>query len=186
MIDFVRQYPIILTTFFCLFLFTCAYFVVHKNKHYGSINVIKDKDENIRIKRERFENIYSPLRRLLIETHMLVIETVPYRNLSSKIKRVSIYFKTGRVSRGIKLLLQRNKLNIKLDPSIGYLAVSEIGQIVENKRRFCDRRLFYLYKEMKKASKGVEFKEPDDLNEEDKNLVMYILEAYDKLKEELF
>ena len=185
MIDFIKQYPIILTSFFCLFLFICIYFIAYKNKHYNSTSVVKDKDENIRIKRERFERVYSPLQALFLETHMLVVETIPYRDFQSKINRVGLYFRTGRVSRGIKLLFQKNKLNIKLDPSIGYLAVNEIGQIVESNRDFCDRRLFYLYKEMKNKSKGAEFKEPDDLNAEDKRLVMYILEAYDKLKEEL-
>ena len=77
-------------------------------------------------------------------------------------------------------------MKTKLDPSIGYLDINEIDLIIEKNRSFCDRRLFYLYKEMKNKSEGSKIKEPDELNEEDKKLVMYILEAYDKLKEELF
>jgi len=134
----------------------------------------------------RFENLYLPLRDLLIETHMLVAETIPYRNFMAKVKRVFIHCKNWKIGKGIKLLFQKNKVKTKLDPSIGYLDISGIDLIIEKNRSFCDRRLFYLYKEMKNKSGGSKIKEPDELNEEDKKLVMYILEAHDKLKEELF
>ena len=186
MTHFIKQYPIVITLLVIYFLSACIYYFVYRNRHYASISVAQDKMENINIKRRRFENLYLPLRDLLIGTHMLVVETIPYRNLSSKVKRAFIHFKNGKINRGIKLLFQRNKVKTKLDPSIGYLDINEIELIIEKNRSFCDRRLFYLYKEMKNKSEGSKIKEPDELNEEDKKLVMYILEAYDKLKEELF
>jgi len=143
------------------------------------------KPQNIRTEQLLLNNIYAPLRKLLIDTHITSCQSIMYPYFRIRLKRARSYLKQRAFKKFFKTLFDKGISRKTAGVEFGHFPLESIEKIIKDNIIWCDSKLVSLLQDALRVKYENSYKENDELDSEDIKLIDYIYNEYNGLNKKL-
>jgi len=150
-------------------------FGVHKTK----------KNKKAEALQKRYELIYSPLRTILLDSHITSCQAMLYPKLSQRLRRAWNLSKDFGIGTGLKACIDKYGTKPSAEIEFGGFSIREMKNIISKNSQWADSRLLS-HIQWAERSRYESFQRANSyLTDEEVELIDYIFDTYEKLNNRL-